>query len=776
MEPNIKILALCALLLLVPLAVSAEDHQIYSDALASGWEDWGWGTHSLTNTSPVHAGTYSISMVPNNWDGTYLHYNGGFSGINYDGFEFFIHGGTSGGQVLYIVFELDGGPVATVLLSDFLPGGPVAGSWSAVRLPFDTIGMESASFNEIVFQAGTSSIQPTVYFDDLKLTERSGEPPVGDPVSAAVSPELDRLAIDPLIYGVSTLDVLPAGSLHYPLRRWGGNWTTTYNWMTDTRNVGMDWYWISYTDDPASCGTRSDCVVDECLGRGEAPLMTVPMIGWTPKDSVRRWSFSVAKYGAQQETECTQGAPSWCNPDAGNGVLPNGTPLTGNDPTDCYAPVTSSFAGNWVTHLTATFGTAATGGVPFYALDNEPMLWNSTHRDVHPTAVDYDEIWSKTLDYASVLKTGDPGAKIFGPVVWGWCAYFYSASDGCGPGADHATHGDFLPWYLDQVEAYRQSHGVRLVDYLDIHYYPQSGNVYSSDESAGTSALRLRSLKSLYDPSYVDESWISQPVRLIPRMRSWIDAHAPGTKLAITEYNFGDADNGVSSALAQAEALAIFGREGVDAANRWVAPDADTLVEDAFKLYLDYDGAGAKVTGESVRALSSNIDAVGTYAVRGPEGTGLLYMLLFNKDTMSRSTTVSVAGGLVGTVSLYGFDSGSRLSAMGSLSQTGGAFTVEMPARSARLAVGHMCLTAPPRVPEMRVAKNEAGSQMTWTWTDVSGAVDYGVVEDSVANGSFTTVTGTAATGVTGLTAAMPSGVKFYKVFARNSCGSGPAD
>jgi len=776
MESRIRALALSVLLLLAAISVSAQDHGIYSDALATGWQDWGWGTHSLTSTSPVHAGIYSISMVPNNWDGLYLHYNGSLSGANYDGFEFFVHGGTSGGQALYVVFQISGANVATVLLSDYLPGGPVAGSWSAVRIPFDAAGVGTASFNEIIFQAGTSSLQPTVYFDDLKLTARSGDPPAGDPVTVAVSPELDRRAISPLIYGVSTLDVVPSGSLRYPMRRWGGNWTTTYSWETSTRNVGMDWYWISYTDDAASCGTRSDCVVNDCLARGEAPLVTVPIIGWTPKDSVRRWSFSVAKYGAQQETECTRGDPVWCNPDAGNGVLPGGAPLTGNDPADCYKPVTSSFAGNWANHLIQTFGTAASGGVPFYALDNEPMLWNSTHRDVHPAPVDYGEIWSRTLDYASALKAADPGAKIFGPVVWGWCAYFYSAADGCGPGADHRAYGDFLPWYLDQVEAYRQAHGVRLVDYLDIHYYPQSGNVYSSDESAATAALRLRSLKSLYDPSYVDESWIGLPVNLVPRMKSWIAAHSPGTQLAITEYNFGDADNGISSALAQAEALAIFGREGVDAANRWVAPGTNTLVEDAFRLYLDYDGAGAKVTGESVRARSSNVDAVGTYAVRGPAGSGLIYMLLFNKDTSVRSTSVAVAGGLVGSVTLYGFDGASRLSALGSLSQTGGTFTVEMPARSARLAVGRMCLTAPPAVPEMYVWKNEGGSQIKWTWTDVSGAADYCVVEDASADGGFSTVTGTASTGVTGLTAATPPGVRFYKVFARNPCGSGPAD
>ena len=53
-------------------------------------------------------------------------------------------------------------------------------------------------------------------------------------------------------------------------------------------------------------------------------------------------------------------------------------------------------------------------------------------------------------------------------------------------------------------------------------------------------------------------------------MKAWIAARYPGTKLALTEYNWGG-DTGVSSALAQAEALAIFGREGVDLATRWVS-------------------------------------------------------------------------------------------------------------------------------------------------------------------------------------------------------------
>jgi hypothetical protein len=142
-----------------------------------------------------------------------------------------------------------------------------------------------------------------------------------------------------------------------------------------------------------------------------------------------------------------------------------------------------------------------------------------------------------------------------------------------------------VEWYLKKVTEHQQQTGLKLVDWLDLHYYPQANGVaLSSDESAATSALRLRTIKSLYDPAYQDESWIPNAVRLIPRAKEWIAARAPGTKLAITEYSWGN-DEGPSSALAQAEVLAVFGREGVDLATRWVSP-GNTRVEDAFKLFL----------------------------------------------------------------------------------------------------------------------------------------------------------------------------------------------
>ncbi len=270
-------------------------------------------------------------------------------------------------------------------------------------------------------------------------------------------------------------------------------------------------------------------------------------------------------------------------------------------------------------------------------------------------------------------------------MVWGWCAYFYSAADGCLPGADQAAHGGqpFLEWYLDRICEYEEDTGLRPVDVLDIHYYPQGGQALSGEGNASLQSLRLRSVKDLYDPAYVSESWISQPVRLIPRMRDLIAQHCPGLGLAVTEYNWGE--DGISSALAQAEVLAIFGREGVFAAMRWVVPDVGSRMEDAFRLFLDYDGAGGRVTGTSRQVVSSNVDAVGAYAVESP--TGDLLLLLINKNTSVENVLVSISQPVSGTASLYRFTNASALASVGSVEVTAGSGDLALPARSATLVV-----------------------------------------------------------------------------------------
>ena len=109
-------------------------------------------------------------------------------------------------------------------------------------------------------------------------------------------------------------------------------------------------------------------------------------------------------------------------------------------------------------------------------------------------------------------------------------------------------------------------------------------------------------------------TWHYTKPDLIPRVRAWINQYCPGTKLAITEYNWGD-DGTASGAVAQAEVLAIFAREGVDLAARWVAPAAGTESRTRHSRFSSTTTApAAKVQGDSVAATSSNVDQIGAYA------------------------------------------------------------------------------------------------------------------------------------------------------------------
>ena len=361
-------------------------------------------------------------------------------------------------------------------------------------------------------------------------------------VTVTVDANASRRAISPLIYGVAHADAATLADLNCPLNRFGGNNTSRYNWQLNADNRGNDWYYESLGYPSATPGEVGDTFVAASQSSGAQPMLTVPMIGWVANlgpGRQRLSSFSIARYGAQTGSDW-----QWF-PDAGNGVGVGGLEISGNDPNDANVPVDSTFQASWVQHLVSKWGTAAGGGVPYYIMDNEPGIWYSTHRDVHPIGPIMDEVRDRILDYAARVKSVDPTAQVVGPEEWGWGGYILSGFDaqygslhGWGINPDRAAHGgwDFLPWLLDQLRQSAAASGQRLLDVFSVHYYPQGGE-FSGDTSTAMQLRRNRSTRSLWDPSYVDESWIATVVKLVPRLREWVATYYPGTKTAVTEYN-----------------------------------------------------------------------------------------------------------------------------------------------------------------------------------------------------------------------------------------------
>jgi hypothetical protein len=707
--------------------LSAATVVVYDNALRNGWQDWGWAVRNLSQTLVYQSAPMAISWEPDavdgDWKGIYFHSNSGMADpavASFEGLRFWINGAGGDQAVRLVIYRND----AEIGSKDLTPLPPV---WTQMTVTWAELGVTAPAFDGIVFQTNAPADQATAYLDDLELIEAGGGPPPGGPVSVAVDPNLDRHPINPLIYGVNWAGGEQLATGLYTANRRGGNATTRYNWLVDTSNHAFDYYFLNIHAGGAN-GAAADSFTEPTLAAGSAVVMTVP-IDRVAKSSARLPGFSVSLYGPQTRTECADnpGVPGCSN--NGNGICdpnvnailcpgmvrccnpagpavpgaPNLRYITGNNPADTSVPVDlDAHVGDFVSHLVTGFGSAATTGVRFYNLDNEPMLWNSTHRDVHPEPPGYDEVWGKGLAAAMEIKGRDPGAEVLGPETWGWCDFWSSAKDAAGDcldGPDRDAHGD-LPWpawYMQQSCANRlpaghPAAGDLPVDWLDIHFYPQgdgvaglSGNQSAEDDEA-TVAARLRSLKELYDPSWESESWISdgavKVVQLIPRMRAWRDTYCPEMKLALAEYKWGR-DDTLSGALAQAEALAIFGREGLDMALRWVVPETGSLAEDAYRLYRDYDGAGSNVSGEAVRAASSDVDGMASYAVRGASNT--LFVLLFNKDTVIRDVTVTVTGGVTSNASIWRLE-GTGLASLGTLASTATGFTASLPGRTATLA------------------------------------------------------------------------------------------
>ena len=155
--------------------------------------------------------------------------------------------------------------------------------------------------------------------------------------------------------------------------------------------------------------------------------------------------------------------------------------------------------------------------------------------------------------------------------------------------------------------------------------------MFNDKDDPQTDARRLRSTRALCGiPTYIDESWINDTIEFIPRMRKAIADHYPGTKLFISEWNFGN-DKQINGALAIADVLGIYGREGVDAAPYWRNPEVGSPGWFAFTMHGNYDGKGTRFGGSALPVESTDDLNIGVYAAVDPT-SGMLRVMLVNRD------------------------------------------------------------------------------------------------------------------------------------------------
>ena len=498
-----------------------------------------------------------------------------------------------------------------------------------------------------------------------------GAPLPTDPSMADVQIDIrsdsDVHPISPLIYGTAQPEN-PTQN-RYTLLRSGGNRMTAYNWETNASNAGSD-YMYQNDNYLSSSSTPGDALQSTLMGAkalGGTALLTIPIVDYVagdenPPGDVRNSGMDYLQTRFKQN-RATKGSDLSTTP----------------DPTDGY--VNEDEFVNWV----KTVG-AAGGPTVYFALDNEPDLWASTHKEIHPMAVTYDELCMRNATYATMVKNVWPEAKVTGFVSYGYNGYttLQNAPDASGK-------GDFIEYYLDQMKAAEATAGHRVVDYLDLHWYPEAKGgttrITMADTTAPVVAARVQAPRSLWDTTYKESSWIvdsiHDTIHLIPRIKDKIAAHYPGTGLAFTEWNYGGGAD-ISGAVAVADVLGVFGSYSVDIASYWALAD-ETYANVAFRAYRNFDGKGAAFGDTSIHAASSDVSTATVYASVDSANADRLVAVLINKSTSPKSAGITISHPTsFASLSVYTLTSaGAKLTAGNALAASSpNTFVYAMPAMS----------------------------------------------------------------------------------------------
>jgi len=148
---------------------------VYSDGLTSGWQDSSWGNVNLANTNPIHSGSKSASFIPTNWEALYFSSNplGYINPAIHDGVEFYINGGSTGGQnILFdVTLVTPSGsnrvPGFSKTIASVIPGGIPANAWARGYISFSTL--PAGNYDGFWWQENTGGTQGELYVDDVRI-------------------------------------------------------------------------------------------------------------------------------------------------------------------------------------------------------------------------------------------------------------------------------------------------------------------------------------------------------------------------------------------------------------------------------------------------------------------------------------------------------------------------------------------------------------------------------------------------------------------------------
>ncbi len=458
-------------------------------------------------------------------------------------------------------------------------------------------------------------------------------------ITVQVNANQGRMPVSPYIFGrnnnLSDNPADPTSAANITLykeaglrfaRENGGNNSTKYNWRRKLSSH-PDWYNNVYDH-------SWDYASQDIQGRmpGLQVMWAFQLIGKaaaSKSNNFNDWAYNGSNWWSGVGQNLAGGGQ--VNPAGGSQALVNGNP-------DLYLE-------NWTAD--STTGILKRwfwpGGLGFnknqfiyWSMDNEPEIWNGTHDDVMPSLLSASAFMDSYFAVAKQAREKFPQIKLTGPVPaneWQW----YRWGD-----QSLTIDGKYYCWleyFIKRVADEQKKTGIRLLDVLDIHWYPS--------ESSNADLLQLH--RVFYDETYVypgangvktvNGGWDTSQNKeyIFKRINDWLLLHFGenhGITLALTENDISSSNPNIVSVV-YASMLGTFADNGVEIFTPW---SWKTGMWETLHLFSRY------TKGTRVKTTSDNDATVSGYSTVNSNNDSMTVILVNRDLSASRTATVNLTG------------------------------------------------------------------------------------------------------------------------------------
>jgi len=411
-------------------------------------------------------------------------------------------------------------------------------------------------------------------------------------------------------------------------REGGGNNSTKYNWRRKLSSH-PDWYNNVYANDwdfavkslqqniPYAQGMWSFQLI------GKAAKTTSANFGdWT-------WNGSQWWMGVNQNL-AGGGSPNpalWSQVTS-PGTAATTTPNPGNSALyleNWTADSTTLILDHWFNKLALD-----KDQLQYWSMDNEPEIWNGTHDDVMPTQLSAEAFMQRYFEVAKKARALYPEIKLVGPVPaneWQW----YNWPGGSGGMA-------WLKFFIKRVAEEQTASGIRLLDVLDIHFYPSTTNA----------AEIVQYHRVFFDKNYVypeangvknvNGSWDNSQTKeyILERCNDWLEEYMGadhGVTFSLSETGISDQFNPSTRAVWYGSTLGEFMKHPeMEIFTPWTWKEE---MWEVLHLYSRYNKANF------VQASSADEEFVSAYPTINQAGDSITVVLINRSTSLTKTTKVN---------------------------------------------------------------------------------------------------------------------------------------